>query len=51
GTLLVSNDDGVSFTNVSLADGKAIVNGLLWRDELLLVTETGIKSIKQSELK
>lgn len=51
GTLLVSSDDGASFTNLSRADGKAIVNGLIWHNELLLVTETGIRSIKQSELK
>lgn len=51
GTLLVSNDEGASFTNLSRADGKAVVNGLVWKEHVLLVTETGVKSIKQSELK
>lgn len=51
GTLLMSTDNGVSFKDFSLADGKAIVNGLLWRDQLLLTTEVGIKTINLSELK
>lgn len=51
GTLLMSSDNGVSFKDFSLADGKAIVNGLLWRDQLLLATEVGIKTINLSELK
>ena len=50
GSLLVSKDNAASFADLSRADGKAIVNGLVWREHLLLVTETGIKTIKLSEL-
>ncbi|MDP2713261.1 YCF48-related protein [Rheinheimera sp.] len=50
GSLLVSRDDGATFTDYSRADGKAIVNGLVWREQLLLVTEAGIKTINLSEL-
>lgn len=51
GTLLISKDDGNSFSDFSQPNGKAIVNGLVWRDSLVLVTETGVTSIKISELK
>jgi photosystem II stability/assembly factor-like uncharacterized protein len=51
GSLLVSKDDGATFIDLSLADGKAIVNGLVWRDQLVLATEVGIKTINLSELK
>jgi len=51
GTLLVSKDNGSSYIDVSSADGKAIVNGVIWRDQLVLVTEVGIKTINLSELK
>lgn len=50
GSLLISNDDGVSFRDSSQANGKAIVNGLVWQDKLILVTETGVTTIKLSEL-
>lgn len=50
GSLLVSNNDGISFSDSSQANGKAIVNGLVWQDKLILVTETGVKTIKLSEL-
>ena len=33
------------------ADGKAIVNGLVWRNQLVLVTETGVRTVNLSELK
>uniref|UniRef100_A0A486XJK3 FIG002465: BNR repeat protein n=1 Tax=Rheinheimera sp. BAL341 TaxID=1708203 RepID=A0A486XJK3_9GAMM len=51
GTLLFSRDAATTFTDSSLADGKAIVNGLVWQDQLILVTETGIKTVNLSELK
>ncbi len=51
GSLLISHDDGVSFSDNSQANGKAIVNGLVWQDKLLLVTETGVTTVKLSELK
>lgn len=50
GSLLVSRDGAATFTDYSRADGKAIVNGLVWREQLLLVTEAGIKTINLSEL-
>ncbi|MBV2129813.1 WD40/YVTN/BNR-like repeat-containing protein [Arsukibacterium indicum] len=43
GTLLQSEDDGLNFTERSQADGKAILNGVVHGNELLLVTEVGIK--------
>lgn len=51
GTLLISKDDGLTFTDHSLADRKVIVNGLVWQDNLVLVTEVGIKVINLSEFK
>lgn len=51
GSLLISRDGAADFTDYSRADGKAIVNGLVWREQLILVTEAGIKSINLSELK
>ncbi|CAM3805553.1 YCF48-related protein [Rheinheimera salexigens] len=50
GSFLISQDDGESFSDHSLADGKAIVSGLVWQDKLILVTEIGIKTINLSEL-
>tara|TARA_R100001443_G_scaffold117441_1_gene142736 strand:- start:24569 stop:25618 length:1050 start_codon:yes stop_codon:yes gene_type:complete len=43
GTLLQSTDDGVSFTERSQEDGKAILNGVALDNRMLLVTEVGIK--------
>lgn len=50
GTLLISSDDGESFADHSQDNGKAIVNGLVWQDKLVLVTETGVTTIMLSEL-
>lgn len=50
GTLLISRDGGQHFNDYSLADGKAIVNGLVWKNQLILVTEIGVKTINLSEL-
>lgn len=51
GTLLESNDDGLSFTERSQADGKAILNGVVLDNRMLLVTEVGIKvlNLEKSE--
>jgi photosystem II stability/assembly factor-like uncharacterized protein len=51
GTLLISHDGATSFTDYSQADGKAIVNGLVWHNQLILVTETGVRTVNLSELK
>lgn len=45
GTLLQSTDDGLTFSDRSEADGKAILNGLILQNRMLLVTEAGIKVI------
>lgn len=51
GTLLVSRDDGASFTAVPTQDSKAILNAIAVRSQLVLVTEAGIRTlaIKKSE--
>lgn len=51
GTLLVSQDDGVSFSALATQDSKAILNAVAVRDQLVLVTEAGIRtlSIKKPE--
>ncbi|PKM20171.1 MAG: hypothetical protein CVV11_01250 [Gammaproteobacteria bacterium HGW-Gammaproteobacteria-15] len=51
GTLLISRDGAASFADYSQADGKAIINGLVWHNLLVLVTETGVRTINLSELK
>ena len=45
GTLLVSQDDGVSFTSVPTQDSKAILNAVAVKDQLVLVTEAGIRTL------
>lgn len=47
GIMYRSSDDGVSFTVQEEEDGKAIVNGLVTANELLLATEVGLKTIKR----
>lgn len=51
GSLLLSTDDGQSFIDHSQADGRAVLNGLAIADQLLLVTEAGVKltTINKSE--
>lgn len=45
GTLLVSQDDGVSFSALATQDSKAILNAVAVRDQLVLVTEAGIRTL------
>ncbi|MBU1621468.1 MAG: hypothetical protein KJ556_04005 [Gammaproteobacteria bacterium] len=45
GTLLVSQDDGLSFTSVPTQDSKAILNAVAVKDQLVLVTEAGIRTL------
>lgn len=47
GAVFHSADDGVSFQLVPQNSGKAVLNGVATGDNLLLVTETGIKTIQQ----
>ena len=43
GALLQSTDGGLSFMEQSQSDGKAILNGVILDNQMLLVTEVGIK--------
>jgi photosystem II stability/assembly factor-like uncharacterized protein len=45
GTLLVSLDDGVSFQPLPTQDSKAILNAVAVKDQLVLVTEAGIRTL------
>lgn len=45
GTLLVSQDDGVSFTSMPTQDSKAILNAVAVKDQLIIVTEAGIRTL------
>lgn len=47
GAIFHSTDDGASFSLVPQTSGKAVLNGIPQGDDLLLVTETGIKTIQQ----
>ncbi len=45
GVILESRDDGVTFTLNAQSDGKALINGVLFNDKLVVVSEVGIKVI------
>ncbi|WP_233079918.1 WD40/YVTN/BNR-like repeat-containing protein [Rheinheimera soli] len=45
GTLLVSRDDGVSFEPLKTEDSKAILNAVAVKEQLVLVTEAGIRTL------
>lgn len=45
GTLLVSQDDGVSFSAIPTQDSKAILNAVAVKDQLVVVTEAGIRTL------
>lgn len=49
GTLLFSDDDGQTFQQMNQQDGKAILNAVVIADQLVLATETGIKTIQLKE--
>jgi photosystem II stability/assembly factor-like uncharacterized protein len=51
GTLLFSDDDGQTFQTMNQQDGKAILNAVVIADQLVLATETGIKTIQLKETK
>ncbi|WP_240652713.1 WD40/YVTN/BNR-like repeat-containing protein [Rheinheimera riviphila] len=51
GTLLFSDDDGQTFAAMNQQDGKAILNAVVIADQLVLATETGIKTIQLKESK
>ncbi len=45
GALLISNDDGLSFTSRVQRDGKSLIAGTWFRDTLYAVSEVGVKTI------
>jgi photosystem II stability/assembly factor-like uncharacterized protein len=47
GIIYRSSDNGLSFKVQEEEDGKAIVNGVLNADELLLATEVGLKTLRR----
>jgi photosystem II stability/assembly factor-like uncharacterized protein len=49
GTLLFSDDDGLTFAEMNQQDGKAILNAVVIADQLVLATEAGIKTIQLKE--
>lgn len=51
GVILKSTDDGVSFSLTTLADGKALIGGVWFNNQLVVVSEVGIKVIAQSSIK
>jgi photosystem II stability/assembly factor-like uncharacterized protein len=51
GVILQSDDDGVSFSLNTQADGKALISGVWFNNQLVIVSEVGIKTILQANLK
>lgn len=51
GVILKSVDDGVSFTLNSQADGKSLISGVWFNNQLVIVSEVGIKVIPQTNLR
>lgn len=49
GVLLESNNDGVSFINKAQTDGKALLAGVMFNNELIVASEVGIKLIQVSK--
>lgn len=46
GVQLTSYDDGDTFTSYKQADGKAIIAGTLFKEQLVVATEVGVKVLK-----
>jgi photosystem II stability/assembly factor-like uncharacterized protein len=51
GVILQSDDDGVSFSLNIQADGKALISGVSFNNQLIIVSEVGIKVIPQAKIK
>jgi photosystem II stability/assembly factor-like uncharacterized protein len=51
GVILKSDDDGVSFTLNIQADGKSLISGVWFNNQLIIVSEVGIKVIPQTDVK
>lgn len=46
GVLLESHDEGQTFVNRKQKDGKALMSGAIFNNQLVMATETGIKRVK-----
>ncbi|MCO4798010.1 MAG: hypothetical protein KC484_02265 [Colwelliaceae bacterium] len=46
GVLLESNDDGSSFTKILQNDGKALMSGTIFKKQLVIASEVGIKVLQ-----
>jgi len=51
GVILKSDDDGVSFSLNTQADGKALISGVWFNNQLVIVSEVGMKVIPQTAIK
>jgi photosystem II stability/assembly factor-like uncharacterized protein len=51
GVILKSDDDGMSFSLNIQADGKALISGVWFNNQLVIVSEVGIKVIPLTKLK
>jgi len=51
GVILKSDDDGMSFSLNTQADGKALISGVWFKNQLVIVSEVGIKVVPQADLK
>lgn len=46
GTVLMSTDDGENFNSRTQSDGKALISGVWFKDQLVSVSEVGVKILK-----
>lgn len=51
GMLLISQDDGQSFTQSVQVDGKALIAGVWFNNQLLVVSDVGVKSLTPQIIK
>ncbi len=51
GVILKSDDDGISFSLNPQADGKSLISGVWFKNQLIIVSEVGIKVIPQANIK
>jgi photosystem II stability/assembly factor-like uncharacterized protein len=51
GVILKSDDDGVNFSLTPQADGKSLISGVWFKNQLVIASEVGIKVIPQANIK
>ena len=51
GVILKSDDDGISFSLDTQSDGKSLISGVWFNNQLVIVSEVGIKVIPQANIK